>query len=279
MTSTAGYRRGVQAWQVECFLAARDDASWADRVVITPWLVGVVDGSTQKPWEEPGYSGADLAGDVVAGLQELDPALTMAEAVRRLTERVRPSVAGSPRGTGPCATFAVLNSRRREVWRLGDPWVLLDGTALPRRATAEPGLARRRADVLHDLLMSGCAVDDLRRDDPGRAAILDGLRAAGEARNGSGPLAIGVVDGRPVPPDLLEVFPLARTVSEVILATDGYPQPPVDLHGAETSLARRLSRDPLLIEEPPMTKGAPPGRSFDDRTFVRVTVGGAAWAT
>ena len=269
----------MQAWQVECFLAARDDASWADRVVITPWLVGVVDGSTQKPWEEPGYSGADLAGDVVAGLQELDPALTMAEAVRRLTERVRRPAAGSPPGAGPCATFAVLNRRRREVWRLGDPWVLLDGTGLPRRVTRELELARRRAALLHDLLVSGCTVEDLRREDPGRAAILDDLQAEGKARNGSGPFAIGVIDGRPVPADLLAVFPVARTVSEVVLATDGYPEPPVQLRDAEAALARRLRRDPLLIEEPPMTKGAPPGRSFDDRTFVRVTVGGAAWAT
>jgi hypothetical protein len=61
-------------------------------------------------------------------------------------------------------------------------------------------------------------------------------------------------------------------VREVVITTDGYPEPAPTLAEAERLLAERLARDPLMLE-PPETKGKrPAANSFDDRAYLRVAL-------
>ncbi len=58
-----------------------------------------------------------------------------------------------------------------------------------------------------------------------------------------------------------------------MIATDGYTDVMPSLAETEALLAERLRADPLLIEEPPQTKGMSLfSRSFDDRAYLHLKV-------
>lgn len=85
------------------------------------------------------------------------------------------------------------------------------------------------------------------------------------------PLGFGVLDGRRVPPRYLEVFDLDESITEVVLASDGYLSAASTLKEAEADLAASLTSDPLRIGEHASTKAVGPGASsYDDRTYIRV---------
>ena len=63
------------------------------------------------------------------------------------------------------------------------------------------------------------------------------------------------------------------TSSEIVLATDGYPQLKPTFEESEALLARIIERDPLCCREFLATKGvASDAKTFDDRTYVRFRV-------
>lgn len=253
------------------------DEPCADEVFFGEHVLGVADGATAKPWDTAATpTGALLAGRVAEMLAGQPVEATAQDAVRAVTELVAKlnADAGIAPGAGSAVTFAMVHARRREVWRIGDARVLVDGVPRPARSPGEDAVAAARALVLHEKLAAGVPLETLRATDPGRTAVepllrsLVGLRNSPDARFG-----YGAIDGTPVPSRFVEVLPLPPGACEVVLTTDGYPDPAPALTETERRLAQRLRRDPLLIEEVPATKGFRPGaNSFDDRAYVRCLV-------
>ncbi len=247
----------------------------ADRLLLSPTVVAVVDGATAKPWHSSsvGLDGGAVAQALVDTLASLDPQLNLETGVKEMSAVVSRGASVADASALTCATFAAVNLERREVWRVGDPWVMIDGELHQPHRGPEEEVASHRADVLRLALARGVPVSKLRADDPGRASIIGRLRDLDTRRNDASGNGLGAVDGRPVPSAHLEVWRLPEEASEVVLATDGYPRLGIDLADSERLLAERLSRDPLLIEAPAQTKSHQPGsNSYDDRTYVRVRV-------
>jgi hypothetical protein len=245
----------------------------ADRIVVGPHLVAVVDGSTAKPWEPVGATGVEVAETVAKQLEATSAGETLDEVLERASNAVAAlpglaSVAGPDR---PCATFAAVHLASGLVWRVGDQSVMVDGGELWPPSRPEAAAAEERATVLLDALRAGASIETLRADDPGRAAILPRLRQLNQARNVDAPGGFGAVDGTAVPRRHRETWALPRGTQEVVLASDGYPEVSATLAEAEAKLAGRLASDPLMVEQPPATKGVAPGAaSYDDRAYVRI---------
>ncbi|MGW3964957.1 hypothetical protein ACWED2_34420 [Amycolatopsis sp. NPDC005003] len=258
---------------VESAVVPRTSAApCADRLILGEHVLGVADGATGKPWDR-GPDGAALA-EAVAGHLAATAADTGARAaVSGTTALVRSLLAeaGAAPGEGSAVTFCVLHRPRREVWRVGEGRVLLDGTPVPPRPTGERVVAEARALVLRRHLADGVPEATLLAEDPGRAAVQELLRALTGLRNRPVPrYGYGAVDGQDVPDGFVEVIPIPPEVHEVALTTDGYPEPAPDLAESERLLAGRLERDPLMLD-PPETKGLRPGaNSFDDRAYLRL---------
>ena len=80
-----------------------------------------------------------------------------------------------------------------------------------------------------------------------------------------------VFDGTPIDPTKVKVFTVPAG-TEVILASDGYPEVFPTLAQSETHLHRLLDSDPMCMHENISTKGIIPGNlSFDDRAYIRFT--------
>lgn len=180
----------------------------------------------------------------------------------------------------PCAVMAVYSRARREVWRVGDSQALLVAggkvvRSLGGATPVEASLASVRARVNARARRAGRSIEELRASDPGRAQILDRLRAlrAFENRDDAAGRGTSVISGFGTPG--IEVEPVPDIVDEVVLATDGYPVLWPDLARTERHLAERIARDPLMIDHPSATKGVLPGAaSYDDRAYLRIACPG-----
>ncbi len=259
-----------------CSIPRTKGLSSFDRLVATPHLVAVIDGTTGKPWHPVEMTGgvvADQIGTVLAGLTGgesfNDVVLSMTAAVAELKAEV-----GCSPSQGGAATVAAVLLGPRVVLRVGDPWVRIGDHMHAPSLRAERAVAGARALMSGHALSKGISAARLREDDIAREAVLPLLQAAEELRNHpTSEWAYGAIDGSQVPDQFVEHWRLPDEVVEVTLASDGFPWLGPDLESSEQALAARLARDPLMIEEPPATKGSPSaGASFDDRTFVRMEV-------
>lgn len=276
----------ADAWTVvESFLEGKTGRpeTCEDGLIATGFYPGVVDGVTAKSersWS--GRSGGREAARIIATtLARLPAGLRLREVVDALTagiyDRYREADCVEPLRDDPNermgASMALLDPARREVWRVGDCQVMVNGELLTRKKTIDHITANVRALYLETALLSGEDLEALRREDPGRAHILPLLRqqAVFQNRPEAGDLWYPVIDGFPVPEAGLEVIALPDTAVEVVLSTDGYPAPRATLAESERLLFELLERDPLLFREFKATKGLRPGQvSFDDRAYLRI---------
>jgi hypothetical protein len=265
-------------------------ADGEDRLVLTHdgavvTRCAVVDGATDKSGRNyGGRTGGALAAECVARTIEAlppdaDPADTVDAVIRQLSVLRQEWSIASDDPLAPSAVAAVLMPRRRQIWRVGDVHVAIRRGEYwdthPAVKAIDRVVANARAALLLCRLAQGDTVDSLAAIDPGRAMIMPLLKAQNVLANldEDSPLGFGVLDGRRVPRRYLAVLDLDETVTEVVLASDGYLSPGPTLRDAEAELSASLAADPLRIGLHASTKAVPAGaNSFDDRTYVRLRV-------
>jgi len=136
-------------------------------------------------------------------------------------------------------------------------------------------LSSKRAEILNQALVDGRSVDDLRRDDVGRAAIIPEMLELCKHENESGSeYGYPVLNGRGVNEALIKVYTV-REGETVVLCSDGYPVVCSSLEESEEALAEVLREDPLLIGKNRYgfvtTKACGiENTSFDDRAWVKL---------
>jgi hypothetical protein len=171
------------------------------------------------------------------------------------------------------ASIAMVHVPRRELWMVGDCQALVAGRVLTNGKRVDELLSEVRAFVLEAERAAGATEEELRRSDPGRAAILDLIRLQRRFQNRGGRSAYDyyVLDGFLPAEAPITVTPLPTGPVDVVLASDGYPWLHATLDETETALSHVLATDPLLCSRFSTTKGVYPGASsFDDRAYLRI---------
>lgn len=252
-----------------------------DVLFVGEHFVAVVDGATAKsdaPWD--GMPSGRFASQVLArSLTRLAGDATQDDAVDHLTavlhrehvsRNLVETVTRDP-VRRPTAAVVLYSRARREIWRVGDCPVLVDGTPWPAEKSVDELTAAARAYVLQAETRKGRSIAELVAHDVGREAIAPLLRYQGWFQNEPerGEWGHCVIDGLPVPRWGRER--LACTAgAEIVLASDGYPELAPTLAATEALLQDALREDPLCVARLRSTKGVYPGQvSFDDRTYVR----------
>jgi hypothetical protein len=268
---------------IEQFLAAKtgDPEDCEDGIVVTDGIAAVIDGATDKTGRRfVGMTGGRYAMIVCAdAIRTLDPAADMATAVSHLSTALsRKLPTALPPGNRPEAVAAIWSQSRREVWQIGDVYYWHHGLAEGgerQRKTVDRYASDMRVAIIKAELAAGADPADLARHDPGRAAISCLLiRQVIFCNNpGAGEWAYPAIDGTTVPLPLVTVHRVPPDVTELILASDGYPVILPTLKASEAMLARLLEKDPLCIDVLRGTKGVTPGNaSFDDRAYLSLAV-------
>lgn len=232
----------------------------------------VIDGVTTSGAHSPPKPGRRAAEAVAQALADLPADATATDAVAAFGDYVKRAAAeGSRPSTGACVC-AVYSTVRNEVWRVGDCHILIDQRLHPPSSALSDTAAAARSAVILGHLSAGATASELLDADPGREAILPLLqRQKALANDPTSPFSYGVINGEPVPERFVEIIPLPRGTTELVLATDGYPLPYPTLPESEAYLRRIIREDPLMIARHPATKGVRTGsHSFDDRAYLRL---------
>ena len=263
----------------------RDSARCEDALVQTPHHLGVLDGVTSKAIKTlHGKTMGQHAVEIISkALSSLEPDASIDSALEKLNKSLRDfykvhnmlEAARNDPTARAAAALAIFSIARREVWLIGDCFCRIGSSVYRMEREIDTSLWKVRATVLKMALAAGQSIDALRREDPGRAAILPILLQIQRSRLlpfGSS-YSLGVVDGFELDPRLLSVLKVPDNKHELVLATDGYPEVLSTLTESEALLAEKLREDPLCISSIRALRCPPEeGLSFDDRAFLRIAL-------
>lgn len=267
---------------IEQFICGKknDPALCEDMIVQSDHFWVVIDGSTSKTCPEiAGKPAGRFAAETIAhAIDGLPADIHGKEAMRQLSNILRAATAAHMTVTDkiekPACSLAIYSPIRREVWRVGDIGILLDGAAHMAPKGVDEVTSRARALMIETLLSQGVTVEELQADDKGRAYILPLLSQQHIFANRADDCVFGygVMNGDPIPEKYIEIIS-AASVSEVVLASDGYPVLRGTHAETESYLQDILKHDPLFYKEYASTKGLQAGQvSFDDRSYLRFAV-------
>jgi|SRR5690554_1762139 hypothetical protein len=264
-----------------------DLSSCEDALVVTSHYAAVIDGAsckTERRYEglTPGRMAVRLLSN---GIETLREGADLPEALKHLTASIRTyyeahdllqRVKELPHER-ITASVAIFSRARRQVWMIGDCMCLVDTEYYTNPILVDEILAQTRALFLELELLNGTSVDELMRNDPGRAFLMPLLvrqMALQNAPPGT-PFAYSVLNGFDVPIQRVKVIDVPHDAKTLVLGTDGYPQLYPTLAETEAALRKVLAQDPLCIRDHPSTKGLYEGNaSFDDRAYLRLRLDG-----
>ena len=134
----------------------------------------------------------------------------------------------------------------------------------------EQPLAEMRAKKVHEMLDAGVAQHDLLQSrDPAREVMIPTMLEDMKNQN----VTYAVIDGFPIPQQLVPVITLNFQPWDIVLASDGYPFLEPTLAATEARLEEQRRNDPLNIGQFKATKAFVEGNnSFDDRSYIRFQV-------
>jgi len=267
---------------IEQFICGKKDdpALCEDMIVMATHFWAVIDGSTSKTCPAiSGKSGGRFAAETIAhAIGSLPADIHGKEAMRQLSGILRAATAAHMTVTDkiekPACSLAIYSLIRREIWRIGDIGILLDGAPHMAAKRVDDVTARARALMIETLLSQGVTVTSLQAEDKGRAFILPLLEQQHLFANRADDCVFGygVMNGDEIPEKFIDILPVGGA-KEIVLASDGYPVLYATQAQTEAHLQDVLKHDPLLYKEHASTKGLQAGQvSFDDRSYLRFVV-------
>lgn len=256
-----------------------------DGIVVTPHFVAVIDGSTSKTshrFNADMSNGHHCMKMIANFIRKMKIDILLDDFCDQITEIIRSEYLANgnnrlenqiinnyiPPHERLCASVVIYSEAHRQIWMIGDCQAMVDGQLHENGKPYEASMAARRAacfrscQLAHNDMTDGLTiVHDYARD-----AILPHLIKAMDGQNKT----FAVIDGYPIFRDGIKVISIDKNLSEIVLASDGYPMLKSTLAESEATLSEQLARDPFNIGDFKATKGLMRGNhSFDDRAYVR----------
>lgn len=259
------------------------DAFCEDGIVVSPYYIAVIDGSTSKGnlsygIKTSGRIAMELLSEAIPLLPiDIDVTHAITLLTRKISEYyvqhdVEANVSEHPenRLTASCVIYSV---KRNEIWQIGDCPFMLDDQMYDNPKYWEQPLAQMRALFLEKELKDGKNIEQLRTNDTGREYILPLLKFSTRYQNNEDTnYGYAVLDGFPIPTHHIKTYS-CKGIHQIILASDGYFQLAGTLNECERINKEYLAQDPLCMLTYKMTKGLKPNaKNFDDRTYIRFTL-------
>ena len=235
-------------------------------------FAAVIDGATSKDGKTYGnLSGGRFAAKcIMAALDRISPEAEPIDLIQEINTALRVEIENNNYEYGPSAVIVLYNDLRKELISYGDAPYSINGKKYAFKIESDLIASQRRAEIINQLLNSGASVEEIQKNDRGREAITDFLRdAVKRCANVDAPHGYPVISGKNIVKSFVKIHKI-RAGSEIILASDGYPELFGCFSEAEAYLKEAIKKDVLCIKELKGTKGVAFGNvSFDDRTYLR----------
>lgn len=271
----------VTVIEQSCISKYQDDGRCEDGLYLGPRYLAVVDGVTGKgtmTWPGGRTSGRFARDILIGAIDRLPADAVAAEAITFLNSCLaracedRRDILADRREDRPQAAVIIYSFSQNEIWAFGDCQCIINGRFYSHNKEIDGLLAQVRCFYDHSELLSGKTQEELMEEDTGRSFILPLMRRQLAFAGGEGRYAYDILDGFDIRADRTVIHTIPKG-SEIVIASDGYPQLMETLEKSEEYLSRVLAEDPLCISLVHGTKGLAKGsRSFDDRTYIRFSV-------
>lgn len=264
---------------IETFIKGKASPSLCeDAYVISKDFVAVIDGITSKSdFSYQGKTTGKLAAQIIQNVLETLPRQAeIEEFIAQVNQRIQQFYQQVPfpysiEEKGLQAVCAVYSDHHRQIWLIGDCKVQVDGQNYENPKKSDQILAAMRSLAIHVLER-----DPVNQKVQTQARSLIEpwiLKATTFANDATTEYGYSVVNGQPIPQQLILKLDLDENPHEVILASDGYPTVEGTLQRSEEELEKLMKIDPGCCGPHKETKGLVQGNlSFDDRTYIRFTI-------
>jgi hypothetical protein len=265
---------------IEQFCSSKTDKSddCEDIIVTCENYVAVIDGATSKTGKRfKGKTGGKIAAELIASYLQsglIDSNMDYKTATNRIQAELQEYASQyqlEAKGIHLCASAVIYSVAKRQIWSVGDCQFLLNGKHYTFYKKVDTILSEARSLAIHMLLMSGHAEKDLLKKDLGRNFILDELKMQQFLENRDNEYGYSVFSSQG---SVKNVFVTdVPPGSEIVLASDGYPELFGTLEESEARLNELIRLDPLCYKIYKSTKGLMDKCThFDDRSYIRFIV-------
>ena len=174
-------------------------------------------------------------------------------------------------GVHLCASAVIYSVSKRQIWSVGDCQFMLNGQHYTFYKKVDTILSDARSLAIHMLLQNGCTEEQLKNDDSARKLILGELKMQQYLENRDDEYGYSVFSSQG---SVKNVFVTdVSPGSEIVLASDGYPELFGTLEESEARLNELIRIDPLCYKFYKSTKGLMENCThFDDRSYIRFRV-------
>ncbi len=255
-----------------------DQKQCEDMLVVTDDYLAVFDGATSKNnCKYHGKTGGRLTVEFLAeyiqgkemsrNIDGKTAICQMQAALRNYNEKMK----FEEMGIHLCASAVIFSVSRKQIWSVGDCQFMVNNKLYTFTKKVDEIMSQTRALTIQTLLHSGMKEEELLEYDKARELILGELSYQKYLENTDGEYGYSVLSSKGSIQDmfLLDIAP----GSEVVLASDGYPNLYGTLEESESSLKQLIKADPLCYKIIKSTKGLTKGNQyFDDRTYIRFRV-------
>ncbi len=265
---------------IEKFCASKTNVQeeCEDILVVCEKYIAVIDGATSKTNNTyEGKTGGKIAAELIASYLEgglIDSDMDYKTATCRIQVELQEYAYKhqlEERGIHLCASAVIYSIAKRQIWAVGDCQFMLNGEHHTFYKKVDTILSESRSLAIHMLLQSGYTEEDLMRKDLARELILGELKMQQHLENREDEYGYSVFSSQgsvkniyvtDVPPG-----------SEIVLASDGYPELFATLSESEARLDELVRLDPLCYKIFKSTKGLMKDcKHFDDRCYIRFRV-------
>jgi len=265
---------------IEQFCTSKNDApkECEDILVVSKNFIAVIDGATSKTNNKfRGKTGGRIAAEQIKSYltsKVINPDMDYKTTTCRIQAKLQDYAKKNKleeNGIHLCASAVIYSIAKRQIWAVGDCQFILNNKHYTFYKKVDTILSETRSLAMHMLLQSGLTEDDLMKEDSARGLILDELKMQQYLENQDDEYGYSVFSSQgsvkdvsvtEVPPD-----------SEIVLASDGYPELFTTLSESEARLKELIRLDPLCYKIYKSTKGLMDNCTrFDDCSYIRFKV-------
>lgn len=246
-----------------------------DVVVVCDNYIAVIDGATSKTGNRfEGKTGGKIAAELIASYLQtglIDSNMDYKTATSRIQAELQAYSQQhqlEEQGIHLCASAVIYSIAKKQIWAVGDCQFLLNNKHYTFYKKVDAILSDARSLAIHMLLQSGHTEEELLKEDLARRLILDELKMQQHLENCEDEYGYSVFSslGTVKSVSVTDVPP----GSEVVLASDGYPELFGTLAESEARLNELIRLDPLCYKIYKSTKGLMDKCThFDDRSYIR----------
>ena len=246
-----------------------------DVVVVCDNYIAVIDGATSKTGNRfEGKTGGKIAAELIASYLQtglIDSNMDYKTATSRIQAELQAYSQQhqlEEQGIHLCASAVIYSIAKKQIWAVGDCQFLLNNKHYTFCKKVDAILSDARSLAIHMLLQSGHTEEELLKEDLARRLILDELKMQQHLENCEDEYGYSVFSslGTVKSVSVTDVPP----GSEVVLASDGYPELFGTLAESEARLNELIRLDPLCYKIYKSTKGLMDKCThFDDRSYIR----------